>query len=309
MGVLRRAVLSLACAAWGLASEASAGATSPGVRVLALLSQEHPSYREALAGFEEGLRERGLEPQVRVAAPGAPLEPGEQLVLALGTRAAQHAATQAASAPIVFTVVGDPVTAGLSDAQGKSLTAATGVSAMAPPQQQLALIAELVPGVRRVGVVYRASQQEALLAAFVQAARAAHLEVKPIAAGDAGEIGPALADAIPEVDAVLALPERELWSGGALKAAVLLSLKHKKPLFGFSRGFVKSGALAALSAEDYRALGKQAAAQAVASARPGAPPRVEAPRAIAAYLNLVIARRLGLEPRRATIARAKEVFR
>src|SRR5690606_27104810 len=99
----------------------------------------------------------------------------KDLVLAIATPAAQAVAQVIPEQPVVFAAVTDPVAAELVaswDAPGGNVT---GVSDMNPVDGQLALLLELAPDVKTVGIVY--SSGEINSEVQVEAAEAAAAEL------------------------------------------------------------------------------------------------------------------------------------
>ncbi len=107
--------------------------------------------------------------------------------------------------------------------------------------------------------------------------------------------------------AFLALPDPELWTPVRARLVVALSLRTKIPFFGYSKGFAKIGALAALAGDDPPTQGRLAGQLARNLLAHRTSPAITWPPG-RLIINLVVARRLGLEPP-ASLIRDAEVLR
>ena len=76
------------------------------------------------------------------------------LVLAIGTGAAQSIASQTSEIPVLITAVTDPVDAVLVQSNEAPGTNVTGTNDLAPLDQQAQIIADLFPDVKQVGILY-----------------------------------------------------------------------------------------------------------------------------------------------------------
>ena len=84
-------------------------------------------------------------------------------MLAIATPAAQAAAGVTEEIPILFTAVTDPVDAKLVKDFNNPQTNLSGTSDLNPVRQQIELIAELVPGVKKIAVLYNTSEANSLI--------------------------------------------------------------------------------------------------------------------------------------------------
>lgn len=134
---------------------------------------EHPALTDALKGFENGLETLGVKDEVEVIVKNANDDASNatliveqfvnddvDLIYAIATPAAQAAmgATEDTDIPVVFNAVTDAVSAGLVESNEKPGGKVTGVSDMAPTDQQLALIKEFLPESKTVGVLFNTGE-------------------------------------------------------------------------------------------------------------------------------------------------------
>ena len=85
------------------------------------------------------------------------------LVLAIGTGAAQSIASQTSEIPVLITAVTDPVDAGLVQSSEAPGTNVTGTNDMNPIREQMELIRESLPDVQTVGLLYTSSEDNSVL--------------------------------------------------------------------------------------------------------------------------------------------------
>jgi len=280
----------------------------------------HPTVE----GLKAGLKELGVEDGRDVtfdirftegkldtmpAAAEALVKAGVDLIFS-----SQEAATQAAkdttkSVPIVFTLVGDPVGAGIVGKLAQPGGNVTGVSSLQTElvAKRLEVLKTLVPAVRRVWLIYYGVDlgTTPMIGKALEAAQRMNLEVLPKGVLDAGELKQVLRE-VRRGDAVLA-PEG---SNPDLTVAIIeQSLALRVPAVFGTALWVGYGGLVSYG-PDYYAQGVQAAAL-VAKIRRGARPQdlpVEGAEKIDLAVNLKTADLLGLTVPRKILLRA-DAFR
>jgi ABC-type uncharacterized transport system substrate-binding protein len=228
--------------------------------------------------------------------------------------ASQEAATQAAkdatkSVPIVFTLVGDPVGAGIVSKLGQPGGNVTGISSLQTElvAKRLEVLKTLTPAVRRVWLIYYGVDlgTTPMIAKALEAGQRMNLEVLPKGVLDASELKRVLREVRRE-DAVLA-PEG---SNPDLTIAILeRSLALRVPAVFGTALWIGYGGLISYG-PDYYAQGVQAAAL-VAKILRGARPQdlpVEGAERIDLAVNLKTADLFGLAVPRKILLRA-DAFR
>jgi len=226
----------------------------------------------------------------------------------------QEAATQAAknatkSVPIVFTLVGDPVGAGIVSQLAHPGGNVTGISSLQTElvAKRLEVLKTLVPAVRRVWLIHYGVDlgTTPMIAKALEAAQRMKLEVVPKGVLDAGELGRVLRDVRRE-DAVL-VPEG---SNPELTIAIIeRSLTLRVPAVFGTALWIGYGGLISYG-PDYYAQGVQAAAL-VAKILRGTRPQdlsVEGAERIDLAVNLKTADLFGLAVPRKILLRA-DAFR
>ncbi len=229
----------------------------------------HPALDAAVEGFKQGLADKGItnvtfdqqnaEGDMSTASSIAQKFASDDLDLILGvaTPTTQAVVKAVTDKPIVFTAVTDPVGAGLvTDAAAPSGNV-TGVSDMLPMGPTLDLIKQVVPEVKKLGVIYNAGESNSvfLIGEQKKAAQTAGIEVVEATASTSAEVKAAADSLVGRVDAISVLTDNTVVS--ALESVVKVAQENKIPLFAGDTDSVERGAIAAY-AFDYRDLGVQA---------------------------------------------------
>lgn len=130
---------------------------------------QHPALDAATTGFKEAFEEAGVDvtfdEQNANGEQGTALTISQQfasdnldLVLAVATPAAQATAQNITDIPVLFTAVTDAVSAELVDSNEAPGGNVTGTSDIAPIEQQLELLQQLVPDAKSIGIVYASGE-------------------------------------------------------------------------------------------------------------------------------------------------------
>lgn len=150
----------------------------------------HPSLDAVVAGFKEGMSEAGVSvefdeqnaqgDQATLTNIANTFATGDyDGFLAVATPTAQALSTAISQTPITFAAVTDPVAAGLVTSWETPDGNVTGVSDLNPMQDQLALIQEIVPDAKTIGIVYSSGEvnSEVQVAEAQKAAAATGVEI------------------------------------------------------------------------------------------------------------------------------------
>lgn len=136
---------------------------------------EHSSLDNCRNGFIEGLKEEGIEEgkNLMIEYKNAAADPGTagqiantfitdkvDLICAIATPSAQTAynAAMDQNIPVIYTAVTDTVKAQLTDKDGKPVGEVTGTSDKLPIKEQLAMIREMLPEAKTIGIMYTTSE-------------------------------------------------------------------------------------------------------------------------------------------------------
>lgn len=265
-------VLTLSLSA-GLASARDAESRFS-VGVLQLV--EHASLDAAYEGFVAGLAEAGfvVDENLTIDFQNAQADQSNMvtiserfvknkvdLILAIATPAAQAVAAATTEIPIVFTAVTDPVEARLVETLEAPGTNITGVSDAGPIDEQIELIAALVPKAKTIGILYNSSEVNSEIQAkqAEAAARRIGLEVKFGTVASVNDIEQVLTSISDDVEAIY-LPTDNTFASAMANVAKGTEAK-KLPVIAGAQSMVEEGGLATIGL-DYYKLGLQTGAMA-----------------------------------------------
>ncbi|AZC17190.1 ABC transporter substrate-binding protein [Pseudomonas sp. CMR5c] len=159
-----------------------------------------------------------------------------------------------------------------------------------PGARQLRLIREVLPQVRRVGVLY-SQDSRFLLEELRQAARAQGLEIVAEAWDDIGDSRP-LQEVLRNSEVLLGLDDPSLYNPKTVKNLLLSSYARQQALIGPNAGFVRAGSLASTYSDQQDWL--QTLDQ-LLDRPPAQWPRSQYPAAFKVLSNPQVARSLGIE--------------
>ncbi len=327
MRALRLCVLAAALAAGAWAYGARAEPTTPQPRRpfrIGVLNAAWAASHPTVEGLKAGLRALGLEDGRDVtfdirstagkldampAAAEALVKSGVDLIFTSQGAATRAAKEATRTVPIVFTLVGDPVAAGLVRARARPDANVTGVSSLQTElaAKRLEFLKTLAPAVHRVWLIYYDPDPgtRPMIVQALDAAPRVKVEVVPRGVSDAADLEKALGD-VRRDDAVL-LPEGS--NPELAVAAIERSTRSRIPVMFGTALWVGYGGLVSYG-PDYYAEGIQAAglvAKILRGARPSDVP-VEGAEKIDLAVNLKTAELLGLTVPRKILLRA-DAFR
>ncbi|MFP7364375.1 ABC transporter substrate-binding protein [Corynebacterium callunae] len=242
---------------------------------------QHPALDAATAGFKEAFADAGVdvtfEEQNANGEQGTALTIAQQfasdnldLVLAVATPAAQATAQNITDTPVLFTAVTDAVSAELVDSNEAPGGNVTGTSDMAPIDEQLALLQELVPDAKTIGIVYASGEvnSQVQVDQVTEAAKPLGIEVKTQTVTSVNEIQQAV-EALGDVDAIYVPTDNMVVSG--ISSLVQVAEQKTIPVIAAESGTVEGGAVATLGI-DYTELGRQTGEMALRILEEGADP-------------------------------------
>ncbi len=326
MRALRLCVVAaaLAACAWALTARADDRPQPRRPFRIGVLNAAWAASHPTVEGLKAGLKELGLEDGRDVtfdirstagkldampAAAEALVKSGVDLIFTSQGAATQAAKEATRTVPNVFTLVGDPVAAGLVRALARPDANVTGVSSLQTElaAKRLEFLKTLAPGVQRVWLIYYSLDPgtRPMVVKALDAAPRVKVQVVPRGVSDAADLGKALGD-VRHGDAVF-LPEGS--NPDLAVAAIERSTSSRIPVMFGTALWVGYGGLVSYG-PDYYAEGIQAAglvAKILRGARPSDVP-VEGAEKIDLAVNLKTAELLGLTVPRKILLRA-DAFR
>ena len=181
---------------------------------------EHPALDDARKGFEDGLKELGINAKIdyqnaqgdiptTITMSQKMVNDEVDLIYAIATSAAQSAKQVSQDIPVLFSAVTDPVEAEIVADWDNVGGNVTGTSDMAPTAEQLGMFKELDPSIETIGVLYNTSEanSKAQLEEVERLAPNAGLEVKAVGVNNINDIAQAIDSLLAKVDALYVLSD------------------------------------------------------------------------------------------------------
>ncbi|MCB2298531.1 ABC transporter substrate-binding protein [Clostridium tagluense] len=184
----------------------------------------------------------------------------KDLIYAIATPSAQGAYNATKKIPIIITAVTDPVQAGIVKSLNKPGTNVSGTSDYLPVEKQLALIKQLMPSVKRIGVLYNTSEVNSEVQVNELKKAAKGYEVITSGVTNTNEVNSAISSLLPKIDVLYAPTDQLIVS--SMPIIVKNTLEAKIPVIASEKGSVESGALATVGINYYK-LGYEAGNMAV----------------------------------------------
>jgi putative ABC transport system substrate-binding protein len=305
---------------------ANAQPAMPKVGFLGASTPEQAAH--LLKAFKQGMLERGYEEgknyQIetrfadgkldRLPALAAELVDLKVDVIMAPPHASALAAKKVApNTPIVFALIGDPVSAGFAQSLARPGGNMTGLSTINVElgAKRLELLKEAFPKITRVAVFYNPGDatNDLQLVKIEQAAKTLGLQLLPLAVGKAEGFEPAFARILQErADAVLVVENPVNFT--SRDSVVAFANKSHLPAMYALKEFVDAGGLMSYSvsfAEQVRSAATYVD-KIFKGAKPGELP-VEQPTRIELIINLKVAETLGLKISPSLMLRADQVIR
>jgi ABC-type uncharacterized transport system, periplasmic component len=290
---------------------------------------EHGSLDNCREGFLQGLAEEGfvegenLAVDIKNAAAdmGTATQIAQNfmadkvdLICGIATPSAQSAFNVTMDMekpiPVIYTAITDPIVAELADKSGNAVGEITGTSDKIPAEQQLAMIREILPEAKTVGIIYTTSEANSISAIEEYKEKVAEygftLEVVGIT--NTSEVSLATEALLEKVDCITNLTDNTVVS--ALPAILDKANEKNIPVFGSEVEQVKLGCLAA-EGIDYLELGRQTgrmAAKVLRGEQQASEIPFETIEESNLYINTEVAKNLNIVLNEEMIARATETF-
>lgn len=231
------------------------------------------------------------------------------VIVAIATPSALAAKTAIEDKPIVFTAVTDPVGAGLVESMEHGDAMITGVSDLAPVDEQVEMMKQLFGDDVIIGIPYNPSEANSV--ALVDLAKAAGekhgVTIETSAAFTSGEVPQAVAKLLSSSKVIYIINDNTIVS--STDAVIQMSNDADVATFSATPELVEKGALISLGT-DYYDIGKQTGAQ-VAQILDGVSPKDIQPivaKASELILNMQTANSLGYQFPEEIKARATKVI-
>jgi len=184
------------------------------------------------------------------------------LLLAISTPAAQALANETSEIPILTTAVTSLETANLVESNERPNTNVSGTSDLAPIDQQLDLLKELVPNARTIGFIYNSSEANSQLQIEIAQKEADRLglETVKMSVTNTNEVAQTMQALVGRVDAIYIPTDNTL--SAAMATVGQIAKANNMPVVTGSGSATMVGGLATIGI-DYFKLGEQTALMAV----------------------------------------------
>jgi putative ABC transport system substrate-binding protein len=234
---------------------------------------EHPALDATRQGLLDGLKAKGYEegknlefeyktaqgnPAIAVQIARQFVGESPDVLVGIATPTAQALVSATRNIPIVFTAVTDPVGAKLVKKMEQPGQNVTGLSDLSPVKQHVALIKELLPSVKTIGVVYNPGEANAvsLMDLLRESTKEQGIKLVEATALKSADVQSATQTIAAKSDILYALIDNTVAS--AIDGMVVAANQSKTPVFGAATSYVERGAIASLGF-DYYQIGVQTA--------------------------------------------------
>jgi len=231
---------------------------------------QHPLLDQVAKGLKDELTDAGIstrhgdtitlknangEESVAVQINKQFVDQKVDLIVALGTPSAQSACKTTTTIPIVFGAITDPVKAGIADSLQQPGGNKTGTSDRWPFEQQVALIKQIVPNAKRVGIVLNPAESntEASMSYIRPALKQNGLQAVEVPVANTSEVYAAAKSLVGRCDVLLIPGDNTVIA--AIDTLVKVARENKIPLLGGTEDLVKKGSIATY-ASDYYQIGR-----------------------------------------------------
>ena len=284
---------------------------------------EHPALDSSVRGFMDALADEGFKDAVFSVHNAQANMPtvlqivnqiqGEKpdLVLAVATPSAQATAQRIKGIPILFTAVTDPQSAGLVDSMDRPGQNVTGTTDMSPVEAQVALIREIHPQAKKLGVIYNSGEANSvvLVGILKDAAIKYGFEVKEAVTVNTAGVFQAAKSLVGQVDVVYLPTDNTVIS--SQDSVLKICVENKIPIYPGEAESVRKGGVASL-AINYYELGRQTGVQAARILRGETKPAdmpVEVQNKTSLVVNPSFAESVGVVIPQSVLDRAEEIVK
>ncbi|MBI2472326.1 MAG: ABC transporter substrate-binding protein [Planctomycetes bacterium] len=246
------------------ASFPDASVFAGGHTAIVIQSQTIAAYSEAIKGFEEGCRDKGISIKAIYDMKGD-IDEGKSviknikdnklrpdLIFSVGVLATALIKEQFPDVPILFCMVINYKRFNLAGAN------MTGISSEVSAEDQFTILKEFLGEKKRIGVIYDPMETGSIVSEAVPIGQKSDFNLLKAEVASEGEVASALNSMIGKIDAFWIIPDGTVVTKESLEIILKMSLKHRLPVFCTSSAIVKAGALVSIS-PDYRQTGLQAA--------------------------------------------------
>ena len=288
---------------------------------------EHPALDAVLKGFQDYLKEKGMDVKYNVhnaqANMGTATQIGQQMIgekpdllLAIATPSAQATAQALSKAPadmkrpFLFSAVTDPVAAGLVKDLQHPPAGITGVSDLLPIEKHIKMVLAYDKNIKTLGLLYNSGEANSKSTIAAVKALSAKLGFKTVeaTASKTADVYQAAKSLVGRADAVFIPTDNTIIS--ALESVLKVGVQNKLPVFAADVDSVKRGAVAAMGF-DYYKHGYQtgAVAERILNGEKAENIPVSFQKELQLYINAGFSEKMGLTPPAELLKKAAKVYK
>ena len=242
----------------------SSGSAEEKMKVGVVQIVQHPALDDANKGFLAALNDRGLSDKIEIDQQNAQ---GDQsnlrsianrfvsgkyaLIGAISTPAAQAMANATADIPIICTAVTNYETARLMNSEAAPDGNVTGTSDRGPTEKEVALIREIQPDAKAIGIIYNSSEINSVIQArhLQEICEPLGITVKELTVNSINDIQQVAESFAGNVDAIYVPTDNVVAS--SIPTLMSVANANKIPVYGAEVGHVENGVLASESISYY----------------------------------------------------------
>lgn len=213
--------------------------------IMLVLSDDSAPYSEYASALNDALKGTGWHIAGRGQAGGSE-SARPDLIVTAGSQALRNTLAGGGSTPVIATLLPrysyEQIVAKLPAPRPRI----TAITLDQPAARQASFLRRLLPDQKRVGIVL-GDDNPVNMAQLRQQLSAVGLSLDSESASEhAGGLLGALNTLLPRVNVLLAQPDSSIYKRDNIKAILVTSYRHQRPVVAYSAAFVKAGALAAL---------------------------------------------------------------
>lgn len=226
---------------------------------------QHPALDESNKGFVDALNESGLKDKIEIDQQNAQGDQSNlrsianrfvsgdyKLIAAISTPAAQAMANATNKIPIICTAIADFENAKLMKSEKQPDSNVTGTHDRGPLDKQVALIKEIQPNIKKLGIIYNSSEINSVIQAqkLKDACKPLGIDVAELTVNSVNDVQQVAEGFLGgKVDAIFVPTDNIIAS--SIPTLMSVANKEKIPVYGAEQGHVKSGVLASESISFY----------------------------------------------------------
>ncbi|HXN07716.1 MAG TPA: ABC transporter substrate-binding protein [Nitrospiria bacterium] len=278
-----------------------------GFTIAIVKSQDLGPYDRAVAGFKGATSNHVVEFVLKSEPEGnnaalvgeiGTIRP--DVIFAVGAKAAVFARSNLQQFPLVYAMVINPDKYGL---EGKNIF---GIPLDIPSAVQFKLLKQIIPSLRRIGIIYDPKISGELVENAKGEAQDLGLSVKTVKIHNQNEVPNAIREMKDQVDALWMVPDSTVYSEESLPFIFTYTLDERIPFMAFSESFVDAGALLSLSS-DYEDVGRQGSLK-IDEILIGKAGNSSQPSRYRMVINLKTAKRLNIEIPASILGKASRII-